>query len=179
MAVRIIVASTNPVKLDSVRNGFRSWLADETIGVIGVDVPSGIRFQPMSDEETYLGAENRARAVKETDPTADFWVGIEGGVETQPDGLAAFAWIVIRSKELRGIARSATFRLPDAVSDLIKKGVELGVADDMVFGREDSKRTNGAVGLLTNDRVTRTDLYAHAVILALIPFMNAGLYQGS
>lgn len=176
MTIRVIVASTNPVKVDSVRGGFQSWVSDE-MEVRGMDVPSGIGQQPMSSDETYLGAENRARAARSLEPSADFWVGIEGGVETQAIGLAAFAWIVILSDTHKGIARSASFLLPEPVSELVRQGVELGIADDMVFNRENSKQANGAVGLLTADRVTRTDLYAHAVVLALIPFMNPDLYQ--
>jgi inosine/xanthosine triphosphatase len=174
--VNIIVASSNPVKIESVRIGFLTWKPEQDVTVSGVDTPSGISRQPMSSEETYQGAENRARAARSTQQDADFWVGVEGGVEIQPDGLAAFAWIVILSKDDRGIARSASFSLPKAISDLVLQGIELGAADDILFGRENSKQTNGAVGLLTNDRVTRTDLYAHAVVLALIPFMNPELY---
>jgi len=177
MTVRVIVASTNPVKVDSVRGGFQSWLEGEELDVRGIEAPSGIRQQPMSDAETYLGAENRAATARSLEPSAEFWVGIEGGVETQSIGLAAFAWIVVLSATHKGIARSASFLLPEPVSELVCQGVELGVADDIVFQRENSKQANGAVGLLTADRVTRTDLYAHAVILALVPFMNPDLYH--
>ena len=54
--------------------------------------------------------------------------------------------------------------------------MELGDADDIVFSREGSKRGNGAVGLLTNDIVTRTDYYVQPFILSLIPLMQPALY---
>ncbi|MDD5263960.1 MAG: DUF84 family protein, partial [Candidatus Bipolaricaulis sp.] len=66
--------------------------------------------------------------------------------------------------------------LPDTVAALVRQGVELGEADDRVFGRTDSKRDVGAVGLLTGEVIDRTALYEHAVVLALIPFRNAALY---
>ena len=53
-----------------------------------------------------------------------------------------------------------------------------GDADDVVFERSNSKQANGAVGLLTGDVITRASLYAHAVVLALIPFRNMELYGG-
>lgn len=176
MTLRIIVASTNPVKVESVRTGFLAWFDHEVFTVQGVETPSGISRQPMSSDETYRGAENRAMTARSMLPDADYWVGVEGGVEPQPDGLAAFAWIVIISNTTKGIARSASFSLPAPIVDLVNKGIELGIADDILFGRENSKQANGAVGILTSDRVTRTDLYAHAVVLALIPFMNPELY---
>ncbi len=58
------------------------------------------------------------------------------------------------------------------------QGIELGVADDQVFGRVDSKREGGSVGLLSGGLIDRTAYYEHAMILALVPFMdcNKGLY---
>jgi non-canonical (house-cleaning) NTP pyrophosphatase len=55
----------------------------------------------------------------------------------------------------------------------------LGHADDRVFGRENSEQTNGAVGLLTKDLIDRTAYYEHAVVLALVPFVNPGLYAAA
>ena len=66
--------------------------------------------------------------------------------------------------------------MPIKISNLIKKGYELGDADDMVFKRSNSKQKNGAVGILTDNLIKRTDYYSHAIILALIPFTNTKLY---
>lgn len=176
MAVRIVVASTNPVKIEAVRIGFTTWLKEKEIIVSGIDVPSEISSQPMTDLETLLGANNRVNSAMQALPGADYWSGIEGGVEELPDGMAAYAWIVVRSSTRTGVARSAAFFLPKSVSELVRQGVELGDADDIVFSRINSKRANGAIGLLTDDRVTRTDLYSHAVLLALAPVLNSDLY---
>ena len=141
-----------------------------------VSVPSGVSNQPFSDQETYRGALNRVDRAVKLDPDADFWVGIEGGVEERDGELSAFAWIVIRSKDRCGRSRSGTFQLPKKLADLIRQGVELGEADDIVFNRSNSKQANGAIGILTGDVIDRTELYRHAVILALVPFKNVGLY---
>jgi inosine/xanthosine triphosphatase len=176
MTVCIVIASTNPVKIEAVRLGFSAWLNGEEIIVSSIDVPSGISNQPMSDSETFLGASNRVNSAMQAHPDANFWAGIEGGVEELADGMAAYAWIIVRSKTRTGVARSAAFILPKSVSELVRQGVELGEADDIVFSRVNSKRSNGAIGLLTDDRVTRTDLYSHAVLLALAPVLNSDLY---
>ncbi|HRF97359.1 MAG TPA: DUF84 family protein, partial [Aggregatilineales bacterium] len=78
-------------------------------------------------------------------------------------------------KERGGHARTATFILPDEVAKHVKLGLELGDADDIVFGRSNSKQQNGSVGLLTNDRIDRAGYYSPAVVLALIPFINPSL----
>jgi non-canonical (house-cleaning) NTP pyrophosphatase len=85
--------------------------------------------------------------------------------------------VVVRGPGGRlGQARSGTFLLPPAVADLVRQGVELGEADDRVFGRQNSKQANGAIGLLTGDVIDRVALYEHAVILALVPFLRPDLY---
>jgi inosine/xanthosine triphosphatase len=105
MTIRVVVASNNPVKIEAVRLGFVTWLKEDEIIVTGIDVPSGIGKQPMTDSETYLGASNRVNSATQALPDADFWVGIEGGVEELPDGMAAYAWIIVRSKTRTGVAR--------------------------------------------------------------------------
>lgn len=46
-----------------------------------------------------------------------------------------------------------------------------------VFGRVKSGQGSGTVGNLTNNLVLRADYYEHAVVMALIPFMNLELYS--
>ncbi|MBZ0098335.1 MAG: inosine/xanthosine triphosphatase, partial [Taibaiella sp.] len=165
----------NPVKIEAARLGFAQMFPDEPIAISGVNVPSGVSDQPMSDAETYQGALNRTRAALAAHPEADYWVGIEGGLETWLGDLSAFAWIVVISPALMGRSRTATFSLPQEIVRLIQAGKELGEADDLVFGRTNSKQGNGAVGILTADAVDRTRYYEQAVILALIPFKNPSL----
>ncbi len=79
---------------------------------------------------------------------------------------------IIFSKMLTGSSRSGSFLVPKKVADLVRQGIELGEADDIIFGRKNSKQENGAIGLLTQDAIDREGLYTHAVILALVPFKN-------
>jgi len=154
----------------------------------------------MSDRETLLGATNRAKNVfQKVGGQGDYFFGVEGGIEERKtDGsdapqLEAFAWIVVLSKlkssttqtntttigetTLKiGKARTATFFLPEKVAELIRGGMELGHADDVVFGRTNSKQETGAVGLLTREVIRRAEYYAHAAVLALIPDLNPELF---
>src|SRR5215467_10737275 len=172
---RIIVASTNPVKIQAALSGFQAMFPGESFTTQGVSVPSGVSDQPMSDEETLQGALNRAKAARALMPDADFWAGIEGGCEEKHNELWAFAWVVILADNQVGKSRTAAFTLPHEIAELVRQGVELGTADDRVFGRSNSKQGNGAVGILTADVIDRTNYYEHAVVLALVPFKNPSL----
>lgn len=173
----LIVASTNPVKIQSTLNGFKRMYPDEAFDAHGVSVSSGVSDQPMTDAETLHGATSRVEVARVAAPQADYWVGIEGGCELMGDELTAFAWVVVRSPTQVGKARTGVFFLPEAVAQLVRAGVELGEADDRVFGRTNSKQGNGAIGLLTHAVIDRVQYYEHAVILALVPFKNAELYR--
>ena len=172
----IAIASYNPVKLAAARQGFEMAFPEQEFSFVPVSTSSGVSEQPFSDQETLSGAEERARQASGLAPEADYWVGIEGGVEEHPCGMAAFAWVGVRGAAQNGRGRSAAFFLPEAVAALVRQGVELGTADDIIFGRSNSKQANGAIGLLTGDVIDRAALYVPAVIMALIPFKNPELY---
>jgi inosine/xanthosine triphosphatase len=172
----IIIASKNPVKKQAILSGFQDVFPQQIFSITPIDVPSGVSDQPVGDEETRLGAANRLAAARLLHPTADYWAAIEGGVSDVDDQLSAYAWIVISDGQRTGWSRSASFFLPPGVADLVHQGVELGEADDRFFGRQNSKQINGAVGILTADKVDRIELYRHAVLLALIPFINPLLF---
>ncbi|MEQ8473008.1 MAG: inosine/xanthosine triphosphatase [Marinoscillum sp.] len=173
---RVIVASKNPVKINSTKEGFQKIFPGLSFQFEGVSVSSGVSEQPMTDEETLQGAINRAQNAQKELPTADYWVGIEGGIDEAKDGMLAFAWIVIISNERIGKSRTSTFYLPPKVVELIHDGVELGHANDQVFGEKNSKHKGGAVGSLTGGVLGRTEYYVQAVMLALVPFKNPEIY---
>jgi inosine/xanthosine triphosphatase len=173
---KIIVASQNPVKINAALDAFHQIFPEQTFEVSGVSVPSGVSDQPMTSAETSQGAMNRATNAHDGQSDADYWVGIEGGIHDTDVGMQCFAWVVVLGRDERiGRGQTAVFYLPIEVADIVRDGMELGHADDKVFGRSNSKQQNGAIGLLTNDAVDRTSYYIQAVIMALVPFKNLTL----
>jgi inosine/xanthosine triphosphatase len=172
----VIVGSKNPVKLSSTENAFSEAFSKSFL-VNGVNASSGVSDQPKGSKETFEGAKNRALNSKNTFPEADYWVGIEGGIEEDEHGMLAFAWIYILDKSGKSSqAKTGTFYLPKKVTELIHSGMELGEADDQVFQKENSKQQGGSVGILTHGVLDRKNYYSQAIILALIPFLNQNLY---
>lgn len=174
---KVIVASKNPVKIQATENAFRKLFPNTQFELTGAAAPSGVSDQPMSSIETLIGAKNRVNYLREKWPGADYWVGIEGGIDVQEKEMAAFAWIVIESKDFSGKSRTGSFYLPEKVARLVRDGIELGIANDMLFDKHNSKQNSGAIGLLTDDLIDRTGLYEHGVVLALVGFKNKALYQ--
>ncbi|NOH98919.1 inosine/xanthosine triphosphatase [Vibrio sp. 99-70-13A1] len=164
----VVIASLNPAKINAVKSAFQSAFPNEDFTFTGVSVESGVADQPMTNDETYLGAENRVRNSELTQPGADFYVGLEAGIE----GSVTFAWMIIESQKQRGESRSASLMLPPAVLNKLEHANELGDVMDEVFGTNNIKQQGGAIGLLTHNQLSRSSVYHQALILALIPFMN-------
>ena len=174
--IHVFIGSQNPVKINSVQLGFTKMFPDLEFSFQGIGVDSGVSNQPLSEEETITGAINRVENLFHQEPQADYWVGIEGGSKIVDSGMETFAWVVIKSENKISKSRTSSFFLPKKIIQLINQGIELGEADDIIFNRKNSKQSNGAIGILTNDIITRTSYYEQAVIMALIPFKNLELY---
>lgn len=182
--IRVAVGSTNPVKIRSALQGIATALKIDASGVSceGFAVGSDVSDQPIGDDETKLGAANRARRAFTAhfdkygeNPT--YSIGLEGGVGSVDEELHCFAWMVIFNGKALGSAKSASFPLPPCISDLVKDGMELGAADDQVFGTTNAKQGDGTVGHFTRNVVDRTKYYEMAVVLAMIPFLWPDLYR--
>jgi len=174
--MQVLVASRNPVKVGAVEQAFRRAFPSAPLQLQGLAAPSGVRDQPMTDEETLLGARNRMGFIKAQRPEADFWVAIEGGVRPTAAGMEAFGWMAVQHRQRESCTRSATFQLPSAAVRALRSGEELGPVMDRLVDETGTKAKGGAVGLLSNGLVTRTSLYVQPLLLALIPFLQEELY---
>lgn len=163
----IAIASTNPVKIKSVKAAFTTVFPSSTYSYIGLQVDSGVSPQPLSDIETLNGAVNRATAAKTSRPDADYWIGLEAGIEKIHHLYHSFAWIALRYQDQLEISRTATFSLPPSVSQLIDQGLELGHAIDQIYHTTNIKHHQGAVGLFTHNLIDRSGLYQPSIIIAL------------
>ncbi|KAK3376052.1 inosine triphosphate pyrophosphatase-like protein [Lasiosphaeria ovina] len=184
---QIAVGSLNPVKIDAALEGFRSVFPGATFSATGVLANPGVDSQPFLDGMALLGAWNRAQHVLRLCPDADYWVGIQGGVQWDPYGLntgegngysgqlQAFSWVVVLGGdrgELMGKSRTVTHYLPSDVTDLMRFGYDLGSAHYRAHRGIDYNPTDGSVGLLTHGIYGREESYIHAIIMALIPHRN-------
>ena len=163
----VVVGSTNPVKIASVRAIIERL--HPGAHVEGIAVESGVPDQPIGDEETQAGARQRARAALAAAPSATLAVGLEGGVVTLATGaMRTCAWAVAVDRAgNESIGGSLSMPLPDRVAVRIRAGEELGHAMDAEARTAGTKHGRGAVGILTAGLVDRQRAYEHLVAYAL------------
>ena len=141
-----------------------------------MSAPSGVPDQPMTADETRLGAVNRVEYCK-AHGKADFYVAMEGGVDEFEYGPCTFAYVVVASADRISVGRSAILPLPQQIFQALKQGEELGPVMDRLFNTDNIKQKGGAIGLLTNGLETRGSNYYQAMILAMAPFLHPNLYD--
>lgn len=172
----VAVGSRNPVKLEATRAGFASVWPEREWRFEDCDVDSGVSDQPMSNGSSIRGARNRAIRAREI-ADATFGVGIESGLERIEGIWFSSGWVVIVDVEGReGISSSMLRPVPLPSMELVLQGMELGHANDRVFGTSNSKQATGLIGLLTNNVLTREGVLRDAVVSALGRFLHPDLF---
>ena len=158
--MRIAVGTTNQAKVQAVKNVFQY-----DYEIVNGKVPSGVSEQPFSDEETIQGAINRAKASIEKF-SADLGIGLEGGVTETSFGLMLCNWAVLVKRdepESPIIAGGSRILLPEEISDRLRNGEELGPVMDEYCGETNIGAHEGAIGVFTNGRINREQMFTHIV----------------
>lgn len=164
----VVAATTNPAKITAIRLAFEDTFGAGQCHIEPVDVASGVSLQPIGNIETRTGARQRVMEARQVRPEADFWVGIEAGIEEN----MTFAWMVIENPQIRGESRSASLMLPETILQGIRAGSELGDEMAKLTGNTEIKHQAGAIGIFTDGRLSRSSVYHQALLLALVPFHN-------
>ncbi|RFU69739.1 DUF84 family protein [Bacillus sp. V59.32b] len=154
--MKVAIGSTNPAKTQAVMDEY-----GQSAEVISLDVSSGVADQPFSDEETIEGAVNRAKnCLKQSE--AVIGIGLEGGVVQTEYGLFVCNWGALADRDGSiVIAGGARVRLPDNISLRLIAGEELGPVMDDFTKKRNIRKKEGAIGVFTNERVTRAEMFQH------------------
>ncbi len=156
--MKIAIGSKNPTKIAAVKN-----VLGDDYEVMSIDVPSFVSEQPFGDEETVKGALNRAKACLEA-ANIDFAIGLEGGVAEFDFGLMVINWgALIDRNGNEYVASGARAPLPQEVASEVRKGKSLGEAIDLYTKRIGVSKKEGAMGIITNSRINRDEMFTHVV----------------
>lgn len=174
--MKVAIGSTNPVKIQAVKSAFKKVWPKINFKFIPIDVSSEVSKQPMSDLESIKGAINRARRSLKIS-NSDFGVGLEGGLQKIGKYWFDSGWVfVVHKNGTEGIGSSIKIHTPEKMMRMIRKGMELGSVDDILFKTKNSKRKKGHFGHMTKNHITRVIGYEHGVISALARFINPQLF---
>jgi inosine/xanthosine triphosphatase len=173
--LKISVGSKNPSKIRAIESAF-SKAFEIPIEVTGFEISSGVREQPLSEQETRKGAENRVKALF-TLTDSDYYVACEGGIATEGSPPFGLAWIAIADRERQvRTSRTASYPIPPSFLSRLESGEELGSIIDSITATQDSKKKDGATGFLSRGVITRPSFYEHAITLCLCHWLHQELF---
>lgn len=114
--MNIYVGTTNKAKLEAVTSVVTEMNMHSSFKVHGYKAESGVSETPLN-EQTILGALNRAKAVRKAHPDKDMYIGIESGIVSRYSDFYEEVWVVIIYGKKVCAAYSSGIKLPDSVVD--------------------------------------------------------------
>ncbi len=185
MELTIAIGSVNKAKIEAVKEVFQMVPEFSASLFASFSVPSGVGEQPMTIEETLLGAKNRAKNAHDICRVSRYSVGIESGLFPVPGTKTGYLNICICSiydgKE-HYIGLSSGFEIPPRILDLVREQnmdlsqacLHSGITDDAQIGVGE-----GLIGILTKGRVDRKEYSKQAIVTALVQIEHSHWYRNS
>ncbi len=191
--MRIAIGSTRGPKVEAVKEAwkiFEGRIAPERNGdptFLTYDVSNGGPVMPLSVGDLMKGAQGRAERLtlqlKREKAEADFYVGLEGGLNIIGDQgarrqvfLESWAYVTDGHRGYYGHG-GGVFVPPRISSPVIDRGIELGIVMDRFTRESDVRSGRGAWGVLTSDILDRKHSFVIALIGAFAPFYNPAVFR--
>ena len=196
----IFVGSTNPVKINAVKQVFSIFFPKKNTTVKSLDVSSEVSNQPIELNNVVKGAVKRAKnALKEAkkifpiyfenedknEKEKDeeiFSIGIEAGLVSIPFTISGyldyqFCAIIDKTGKI-SIGSNSGWEYPSEVINSIINNRDLEIADIMakISGDDEIKHRGGAIGYFSKGKLKREELTRQGIFMALIPWMNQDKY---
>ncbi len=187
----IVIGSQRKPKVAAVKTVFRQLaselqLTPDDLEFLPLAASSDVSAMPMSLQTLMTGARNRAmnayRMAHEQNHSPVFAVGLEGGLfSIRPDAPSAEfflqSWVYVWGNGRGYFGCSAAVPVPERIVNQIRThGAELGDIIDDYADQTNVRDKGGAFEIFTRGRVVRQKSYEIALICALAPFYNAGMY---
>ncbi len=177
--MKINIGTTNPSKVDAVKEIISDYPSLKKAQISTIDVPSGVSKQPKGLKEITTGAINRA---KSSFKDCDYSFGIESGLMEVPNTKTGFMDIclccIYDGKETH-LGTSCAFELPlEMIKKVKEENLDLSEAT-YKLGLSKSKNIGAAeriIGILTKNRVSRKEYTKQSIQMALIQIENKELY---
>jgi inosine/xanthosine triphosphatase len=177
--MRVVVGSTNPVKIKAVKNALKCFSIKASVK--GVKVDSGAPPQPIGQNSIIKGAISRARCALRSG-NFDWGVGIEAGLVKIAHAQSRFLdveWCAIVDR--RGVVtfgHSSGFEYPHIVIETVmKEKEEIAKIMERLTGIKNIGRRMGAIGYLSRGKLNRVKFTEQAVFMAMLPRIQKELYE--
>lgn len=116
--MKFIIGTQNKDKVAAAKEVLLQILGSSDFTIRGLDVPSGFGETP-TNEETKIGAQNRAKRLREFSKVG-YAVGIESGLAERYGNIYEEAWCCIISSSGQWYGYSSGLKVPDVLIDKMR-----------------------------------------------------------
>ena len=183
------LGSTRAPKVEAVRRVLAALVPHQPAlsgaEIASRDVAHDTPSMPLTLDHLLDGARRRAEqalfALEREGRAADLGVGLEGGLDLRQDAgrrrgyLMSWAYVTDGRRGAHGCGGAIEVP-PKVVDRVVEEGVELSSVIDALVAREDTRSREGAWGVLTRGLLDRTRSFELALLNAMAPFYNEGIY---
>lgn len=170
--MKVVVGSTNPAKVEAVREILQDYPHLQDAEVMGMETDSGVGDQPLSLTAVVTGAMNRAKAAF---GDSTYSVGIESGLMEVPFSKSGYmdvcACAIFDGTEYH-LGLSSGWEFPDKEINrlILEEGLDMSQAINKVGLTSDPAigSGQGAIGIVTKGRLDRKTFTKEAIRSALI-----------
>lgn len=180
----IAIGSTNKVKVQAVEEILKEYPEFAAAKVVSVSTQSGVSEQPLSLEETILGAKNRAKNAFEASQPCRYGFGIEGGLCPSPGtrtGFMALNICAIFDGTHHYVGFTPGFEVPPEILKFVlnqKMDLSQACFHSGITSKEKVGASEGLIGILTKGRTDRKRYMKECIAMALVQIENS-LWYGS
>lgn len=131
---------------------------------------------PHSEQQVLDMARARLRWGRKQVPQGDFWVALEAGLHPGGPGNSGWmvTWVLIQDRQGRtGWGRGSAFPLPPQWWEAWRRRPQKPLPWKTAVS---SGKAANAIDVLSQGKLTRTELYTQAVLLALLPWIRPDLW---
>ncbi|MDR7073827.1 DUF84 family protein [Fictibacillus barbaricus] len=161
--MKIGIGSTNPAKIKAAQP-FLEFFKDAEL--VSYNAASLVSEQPFSDEETKIGAINRAQDC--VAQGAAIGLGFEGGVMEMEEGIYLSNWGAAADKQGNVFtAAGARILLPAPITEGLRKGIVLGKLMSEWTNDPEIRKKDGAIGVFTSGMLSRGEMFLHISTMLL------------
>ncbi len=176
--MKVIICTENKAKITAVKEVLdKVWTEFE---IISEKFSSEVSEQPITEEEGMAGAINRAKNGQLKYPEADYYIGLEGYVDTNKYGMFLAGIVAIINKQGNiGLGSSAKMQLPTFIQTSINNGQELGplMKDLMNDSKDNIRQYDGTNGIFSKGLYNRVDEFKDATKCALVKFLSPEFFE--
>lgn len=163
---KIVITSTNPVKLNVVKRVAAALFPAETFEYMPLPLETSGQEpigKQMVMKQISIALDSAVSQVSD----AEYYVCMEGGMVDDGENMDEVAYVTVRNNRgASATSNCASFPVPKTIADEVRKGKGFAEAVDEFFKTNGTKQGGGFVSILTDGRINKEDHYFQPTMIA-------------